>query len=131
MGCFSFICKECGKAIISNSFRGQEVEMFLLKNGKVLEHISGEYDSYGRVFIKGSQCKEINYPLPESKEWNMPWTEVCDLMFDDESGDGIATIHTKCYNGIEPTTKSKDDPNQGWGEDWEFLTETDKHRKIQ
>jgi hypothetical protein len=23
MGCFSFICKECGKAILSNSFSGQ------------------------------------------------------------------------------------------------------------
>ena len=37
MGCFSFICDECGEPVNSNSFDGELVELFLLKKGKVIQ----------------------------------------------------------------------------------------------
>lgn len=132
MGCFSFMCKECGKAILSNSFRGQHVELFLLKEGKVLQHMSGQYDSYGRVFTKD---------LKDSVKWNNPggnqkpseflsdddvaWGNVCDLMFSDNLANGISAIHTKCWNGKFPVERSDDDPNQGWGDDCELMANDD------
>jgi hypothetical protein len=36
--------------------------------------------------------------------------------------DGFAAYHKECYNGEIPTTGSKGDPNQGWGE-WTFCAE--------
>ena len=67
MGCFSFMCKECGEAILSDSFSGDPVELFLLDEGKVIEQMSGQYDSYGRVFDDNQ----------DSIEWNMEWSDVC------------------------------------------------------
>ena len=104
MGCFSFICKECGKPVRSDSGRGEDVYLLLLKNGSVVESMAGEYDSYGRVFDDNGR----------SIEWKMDWNDVCDLMFSPDKGDGIAAIHIGCFHDV-PTTRSEDDPNQGWG----------------
>ena len=105
MGCFSFMCKECGKPINSSSFRGERCILFLLKDGIIIESMQGEYDSYGRVFDE--EGKSIH--------WNMPWSNVCDLMFKKETNNGIAAYHEDCYEGIAPTHRSDDDPDQGWG----------------
>lgn len=111
MGCFSFMCKCCDRPIRSDSFRGETVYLFLLKDGKIIEEMVGEYDSYGRVFDNNG----------ESIHWKMNWDEVCDLMFSNDKGNGIAAIHGRCMR-YHPermifwaTTRSKDDPNQGWG----------------
>ncbi len=106
MGCFSFKCKESQAAVNSSSFDGDAVHLFLLKDGKVIEHMFGNYDSYGRVF---------KADMDNSYEWNMPWSDVCNLMFDDNKSNGIAAILSKNYHGQTPTTRSSDDPNQGWG----------------
>ena len=111
MGCFSFLCKACGKSIKSNSFRGEPVTLYLLKDGKVLQSMEGEYDSYGRVF---------------GEKWAMPWGEVCDLMFSEDRRDGIAAIHVKCRQALPPLTQSERDPNQGWGEDGELFASVDE-----
>jgi len=111
MGCFSFMCKECDKPILSNSFRGQKVELFLLKNSEIIEKLSGEYSSYGTVFDKNGK-KMI--------EWKMEWGNVCDLMFSENNGNGISAIHSKCYKK-DPITISDNDPNQGWGEEGELM----------
>ena len=100
MGCFSFMCQKCEKPINSDSFTGELVELFLLKEGKVLEHLSGTYNSYGNTF---------------EKKWDMPWSDVCDLMFSKYNSNGIATIHSRCYDKSMPTIRSEDDPDQGWG----------------
>ena len=63
MGCFSFLCLECGKGILSNSFKGERVKLFYLRDNKVIEQMEGEYDSYGGVFIDATQCTEVLYPL--------------------------------------------------------------------
>ena len=104
MGCFSFLCKKYDEAVLSSSFSGDAVYLFLLKDGKVIEEMYGNYDSYGRVFDSSG----------ESFEWGLDWGDVCDLMFDGDEGSGIAAILAKNYDGTPPTTKSKDDPNQGW-----------------
>lgn len=106
MGCFSYICKECGKPVLSNSFRGEKVKLFLLQEGKVIEEMEGEYDSYGRVFDdKG-----------DSIEWKLSWDKVCDLHHNSNRGSGQAAIHSKCYKGKVPITISENDPDQGWGQ---------------
>jgi hypothetical protein len=107
MGCFSFICKESGLPVASSSFDGDAVRMYLLENGKVIEEMRGHYDSYGRVF------KDSTYE--DSFEWNLEWGKVCDLMFTDNEGDGIAVILEKYFTGTIPTTRSEGDPDQGWG----------------
>lgn len=123
MGCFSFKCLCCGRAIKSNSFRGQMVQLFLLKNGIVIERMVGEYDSYGRVFDDSSKIiKEggtIEYE--RSKQWEtMDWNCIVRLMFLDDIGNGIAAIHKSCIDKnkkfeLIPKIRSEDDPNQGWG----------------
>jgi len=142
MGCFSFICKECNESILSNSFTGQSVELFLLKNGKVVQHMSGEYDSYGSVFKQNTQVQEVKHELMSSEHWNDPfldesnqneienWKKVCDLMFDKDKSNGIAAIHTKCWDKKNPITRSKNDPNQGWGKNFELLSNIDSKMKL-
>ena len=117
MGCFSFMCKACGEPILSNSFTGQETHLYLLKDGKVLQEMEGQYDSYGKVFDPAGDG---------SIEWNMEWGNVCDLMWTKSSGDGIAAVHSKCYTGKVPTTQSADDPNQGWGDGLELIANVDE-----
>jgi hypothetical protein len=107
MGCFSFLCKESGLPVASDSYSGDAVRMYLLKNGRVLEEMRGHYDSYGRVF-KDSECDE---PF----EWQLPWDEVVDLMFTENEGDGMAVVLEKYFTGTIPTTRSDSDRNQGWG----------------
>ena len=108
MGCFSFICKESGMPVASDSFSGDAVRMYLLKDGKVIEEMRGHYDSYGRVFKADKE---------DSFEWKMDWHAVCDLMFNDNKGDGIAVVLEKYFTGRIPTTQSEDDRDQGWGEE--------------
>jgi len=108
MGCFSFICKESGLPVASSSFDGDACRLYLLKNGEVIEEMRGHYDSYGRVF-KDKQCED-------SFEWKMEWGEVCDMMFNDNGGDGIAVVLENYFRGNIPTTQSEGDPDQGWGE---------------
>lgn len=109
MGCFSFICKECGKPILSNSFVGEEVRLYLLNDGSVLESMAGQYDSYGRVF---------NEEHDGSIDWTvMEWSDIVDLMYNEVADCGIAAVHEECFTGTVPGTFSKDDPNQGWGDE--------------
>jgi hypothetical protein len=108
MGCFSFLCKESGLPVASDSFSGDAVRMYLLRNGKLIEEMRGHYDSYGRVFNDST--------YENSFEWKTDWDEVCDLMFTKNEGDGIAVVLEKYFTGNIPTTRSEGDRNQGWGE---------------
>ena len=105
MGCFSFKCKESGKPVASSSFDGDAVRLYLLKDGKVIEEMAGHYDSYGRVFDANG----------DSFEWNMDWSDVCNLMFNPNESNGIAAVLECYFNGTIPTTRSDGDPDQGWG----------------
>jgi hypothetical protein len=114
MGCFSYICKECGKSIKSNSFRGERVYLFLLRDGEVVETMEGEYDSYGRV---------LTIDHKKSIEWSIDWGFIVDLHFDNDKGNGIAAIHKRCWKGDIPKNISENDPDQGWGDNSEYLGE--------
>jgi hypothetical protein len=116
MGCFSYICKECGKPILSNSFSGQECRLYRLEEGVVQQEMRGEYDSYGRTFTPD---------MKDSHQWRGSWAEHVDAHFDGGEGTGFAAVHEKCFTGTVPTTKSDDDPNQGWGEDGEYFADYD------
>jgi hypothetical protein len=109
MGCFSFLCKESGLPVASSSFSGDACRMYLLKNGKVIEEMRGHYDSYGRVFTDST--------YEDSFQWKMEWGDVCDLMFDEDVSNGIAVVLEKYFNGTIPTTRSENDPDQGWGDE--------------
>ena len=115
MGCFSFKCKVSGKPIASSSFDGDACRLFLLKDGKVIEEMKGHYDSYGRVFGTEKDPKDTSMTDTTSFEWKTPWDEVCDLMFDPNKGNGIAAVLECYFTGEIPTTRSEDDPDQGWG----------------
>ncbi len=108
MGCFSFICKNSELAVASSSgeMDSDSVRLYLLKNGKVIEEMRGIYDSYGSVFDgKGG-----------SFNWDMNWDDICDdLLFSDDSSNGIAAILECYFDGEIPTTRSDRDPEQGWG----------------
>lgn len=113
MGCFSYICPECDKNILSDGCRGEFVFLFLIKDGRILEHIRGEYDSYGRVF---------NDDQTESIGWEMDWDTIVDMQFSTNPNNGILAIHSRCFTCLPtPLHKSKDDPDQGWGENMEKL----------
>lgn len=112
MGCFSFLCKKSGKAALSTSSNGPPCYLFLLKDGKVIEEMYGNYDSYGRVFKKG---------LEESYDWSIDWGDVCNLIFSNDESNGIAMILEDEYDGVKPTTRSDDDPDQGWGDEGDLM----------
>lgn len=95
----------------STSHKGNAVHLFLLKDGKVIEYQFGNYNSYGNVF----NGKITEHQQPDSFEWKMPWSDVCDLMFSSSKSNGIAAILDKFYDGTIPTFRSEGDPNQGWG----------------
>ena len=100
MGMFSFKCKECGTPINSAYTHGEHCTMYLLKDGEVVEEMTGQYDGYGRI---------------AGIDWGVPWGSVCDLMFSPDKSNGIAVVHTACQKGKRPVTRSDDDPNQGFG----------------
>ena len=115
MGCFSYICPECNHPICSNSFSGEHCILMLVKEGKVLEWMQGQYDSYGRVFKVeteglGPHGDEKSY------QWTaMDWSDIVDLHYNGCSESGISAYHSKCFDGdMVNVTVSDDDPEQGW-----------------
>jgi len=81
MGCFSWLCKECGKGILSTSFDGEQVKLFLLKDGNVIEMMEGNYDSYGRVFTENGKDSihwKADYDdMPEREKMSKEMKERC------------------------------------------------------
>ena len=83
----------------------------------------GNYDSYGRVFTKGSTG---------SFEWKMDWGEVVDLCFNNNPKDGIAMILEDEYEqGYIPDICSQSDPDQGWGKNWEYLGDVGEWKQVE
>lgn len=112
---FSFLCKISGDPVLSDSFSGCVVHLFLLKDGNVIEHMYGNYDGYGRVF-KNVKDKEDEHTTPFSAfKWNTPWNIVVDLMRSKDKKNGIAAIlapHWKKGDPL-PVERSEDDSDQG------------------
>ncbi len=108
MGCFSYKCKKCGKPVNSSSGDGEHCIIFFLENGKVVERMCGQYDSYGRVFKEETD---------ECYTWKTSeWSDLVDKHCNDDKTSGFAIVHSKCVNrDYKPNTISLDDPCQGWG----------------
>ena len=113
MGCFSYICKNSGEPVNSDSFDGDPVFLFLLEDGEVIEMMYGNYDSYGRVFDG----------MSGSLEWQKDWGECVDLHFDGNPSNGFAGILAEHYTGHRPHEISENDPEQGWTKTDFFRTE--------
>ncbi len=128
MGCFSYICPECKHPICSDSFSGEHCILMLVEDGKVLEWMQGEYDSYGRTFSMDATAYKTKANglkgVTSSYEWSvMDWGDIVDLHYNDDSYSGISAYHSKCFDGdMENVTVSDDDPEQGW-ESYRFPTE--------
>jgi len=114
MGCISYLCKFCGNSIKSDSQTGEGVKLFILQEGNLLEEKEGNYNSYGSTF--------------DSPDWKNDWNSIISLHFNNSNKDGIAAIHTECWNSKQdpqiPNTISKDDRNQGWGKMKKSKTDT-------
>lgn len=107
MGCFSFMCLKSGMPVVDSA----PVRLFLLKDGRVLEHMHGNYDHYGTVYDgKGSSLR-----------WKMPWSDVCQqLLFTPCPITGMAAILDEHWDGEVPVRCSEDDPDQGCGGDPDY-----------
>lgn len=132
MGCFSFKCKKSGKPVNSSSYYGDSVHLFLLKDGKVIEHMYGNYDSYGRVFSNEKDANDKSLPDTTSFKWQTPWDGVCDLMFAPNNNNGIAAILAPYWKEGDPfpTERSEDDPDQGWGKVHDTTIVSEPYHKI-
>lgn len=128
MGCFSYKCQKCNRGVNSNSFDGEDCVIFFLVKGKVVEKMSGRYDSYGRVFKDDfSTHKLLVKPIGEIDDhdknakdryevWEYTkWVDMVDLHFNKDEGTGWAIFHRKCWDGKDPEVISEEDENQGWG----------------
>ena len=122
MGCFSYLCKITDEPILSDSFSGDAVHLFLLKNGKVIESMHGNYNSYGCVFEDSTTSGTTSF------DWKMEWGSVCDLSFDNDKSNGIAAILWDNWKKGDPfpTERSESDPEQGWGEHRTTAAELDQ-----
>ena len=138
MGCFSFLCSECGDPLRSNSYSGEFSILFLLEDGTIREWMQGEYDSYGRVFQSATTGMSV-YPgedpwgeVSVSQEWeSMDWGDVCKLMHSSNPKTGMAAYHIRCWHAHEGNIPevSEHDPNQGWRDDG-IVSDEYKHPKT-
>lgn len=118
MGCFSYLCKVCNEPINFDCDKdiGEHCTLYLLENGRIIEEMTGEYNSYGCVY----KDKELKYPDRYAKWESYDWSEICDLNFTPAKNCGIAAVHTDCHplNPYKPfsdvlKTRSDGDENQG------------------
>lgn len=110
----SYICKECNKPITHDYLCGQKLKLFLLKEGKVIETMEGEYN--GKDAVLDPSFKGNYHPqFPESLEWQSHFDERGDLMFHNDKSNGMAAIHSECWKGVAPTERSDFDPDDGHG----------------
>ncbi len=130
MGCFSYLCKKSNNTVLSSSFSGDAVHLFLLKEGKVIEHMFGNYDSYGRVFSDKKNEENQNLDF-ESFKWGIGWDAVCDLMLDNNKQNGIAAILVPYWKEGDsyPTIRSERMESLGYcGKDIGETVESPFHR---
>ena len=108
MGCFSYLCSDCDHAICSDSSSGEHCILLLVEDGKVLEWMQGQYNSYGCVFSADGSS---------TFEWTVKeWGDIVDMTYSACSEEGIAAYHSGCFNGdMEHVIPSESDPEQGWG----------------
>ncbi len=110
MGFFSYLCKVCNDPINFDydTNTGEHCTLYLLKNGRIIETMTGQYNNYGCVYDDNK--KDV--------EWqSYDWTGVCRLHFFANENCGLAAVHTDCLSHeLLIETQSKADENQGNGD---------------
>lgn len=62
MGCFGYICKECGTAIRGDVHNGGENCVLIhVRHGKEIGRVEGHYDEYGRVVEQEGMDEELRF----------------------------------------------------------------------
>lgn len=142
MGMFSYMCERSDKQIVCDD----KVRLYLLKDGVVQEEMRGIYDCYGAVehadvHLYRNDKGEL---VPVTEDMRKPvrcsgdkwltedWQEICNIHFgDDESSGCAAVLESEVPEEYTPSTKSDNDPNQGWVEEdedddhWDFEDDYD------
>ena len=97
MGCFGYICKECGTSIRGNCFTGGEkCVMIHVRHGKEMGRVEGHYDEYGRVIEQEGLDEEIRF-RGDGRGIN-GHREICNSEFNmEDSYENI--VYKRVYNG--------------------------------
>ncbi len=97
MGCFGYICKECGTPINGNCFTGGEkCVMIHVRHGKEMGRVEGHYDEYGRVVEQEGMDEELRF-RGEGSGINSH-TEICSSEFNmEDSYENL--VDKRIYNG--------------------------------
>jgi hypothetical protein len=130
MGNFSFMCSITGEQIRDTE---PQVVLYYIKNGVILEVMAGPYNGYGAVeadkqtvhkrLIDGQlvDVPPIQNVTYSGECWYHPWSVIVDDMCGPDQSSGIHAVKGPYDPAYRPTTKSEDDPNQGWApEEWDY-----------
>lgn len=133
---FSYMDRITGEQICG----GDDVRLYRLVKGKVVEEMRGIYNSYGAVDIEDqtyhavlvegkmkSVTAEMRNAISFSGDiWlSDEWGEIVGEHFGEDESSGIcAILESNYHSGFTPTERSLDDPDQGWRqedeeEEWE------------
>ncbi|OUX87093.1 MAG: hypothetical protein CBB95_09705 [Alteromonas sp. TMED35] len=143
MGMFSYMDKITGEQICG----GDEVRLYRLVKGNVVEEMRGIYNCYGAVDVEDqtyhavlvegkmkSVTDEMRNAISFSGDiWlSDEWGEIVGEHFCEDESSGIcAILESNYHSGFTPTERSLDDPDQGWRQeveedDWEDEDEEDE-----
>ncbi|RLI49151.1 hypothetical protein DRO61_05510 [Candidatus Bathyarchaeota archaeon] len=114
MGSFSYMCNVCGEAIAGpshiNKPQPDRVHIFYILKGVIVESQKGFYDGYGKT----SEDKKGD----NTSEWiTAKWDKMLDVHFNDDDSSGFMAVHEECIKSAIECKISKDDPNQGCGDE--------------
>ena len=135
MGCFSWKCSICHEGVNSSSFCGEHCVIYLLKDGRIIEEMAGQYNSYGACF-NGEHKKErmglFTRDYEDSHKWAEDWSVIVDMDFGKRLNTGICIVHGEClskYPHFVPHVRSDRDPDQGWN-DYKYSMEGETYHKV-
>ena len=143
MGMFSYMDRITGEQICG----GDNVRLYRLVKGKVVEEMRGTYNNYGAVdvedqtyhaVLKDGEMRSVTDEMRNAVSFSddiwlsEEWGGIVDEHFSDDETSGIcAILESNYHSGFTPTERSLDDPDQGWRQeveedDWEDEDEEDE-----
>ncbi|AGP79947.1 hypothetical protein I633_22636 (plasmid) [Alteromonas mediterranea 615] len=137
MGMFSYMDRITGEQICG----GDNVRLYRLVKGKVVEEMRGTYNNYGAVdvedqtyhaVLKDGEMRSVTDEMRNAVSFSddiwlsEEWGGIVDEHFSDDETSGIcAILESNHYDGFAPTERSLDDPDQGWRQEDEEDEEDD------
>ena len=137
MGMFSYMDRITGEQICG----GDNVRLYRLVKGKVVEEMRGTYNNYGAVdvedqtyhaVLKDGEMRSVTAEMRNAVSFSddswisEEWGGIVDEHISDDETSGIcALLESNHYDGFAPTERSLDDPDQGWRQEDEEDEEDD------